>query len=70
MSMFPVKNPGGLHQSLGVPAGKKIPAGAMKKALHSKNPKVKAQAVYAENMQKGHTATKRAVNKAIKKSGI
>lgn len=43
---------GGLHESLGVPAGKKIPAAKLAQALKSKNPKVKKQAQLAKNMAK------------------
>lgn len=43
---------GKLHKELNVPEGKKIPAKKMDKALHSKNPTVKKEAVLAKNMQK------------------
>ncbi len=43
---------GGLHESLGVPEDKKIPTSKLKKAEHSKDPKVKKQAVLAENFAK------------------
>lgn len=43
---------GGLHESLGVPKGKKIPAKKVKEATHSKNPKVRKQAVLAETFNK------------------
>lgn len=45
------KNKGALHRSLGVPAGKKIPAGKLKKAEHSKNKKVAARARLAEELK-------------------
>lgn len=44
---------GGLHQSLGVPAGKPIPPGKMADALAGKNgPKAAAQARFAQNVLK------------------
>jgi hypothetical protein len=43
---------GGLHESLGVAEDKKIPASKLKKAEHSKDPKVKKQAILAENFTK------------------
>ena len=46
------KNKGGLHRSLGVPEGKKIPAKKIEKAEHSKNPKIKKEAVLAETLSK------------------
>lgn len=47
-----VKHPGGLHRSLGVPEGEKIPTAKIEKAAHSSNPKVKKQAVLAETFAK------------------
>lgn len=47
-----IKHPGGLHKSLGVPQGKKVPAKKMEKALHSSNPTVKKQAVLAKTLSK------------------
>ena len=42
---------GGLHKSLGVPAGKPIPAQAMQDALAGKKgPKAKQQAQFAKNV--------------------
>lgn len=46
------KNKGGLHKSLGVPAGKKIPASKISKATHSKNPTIKKQANLAKTLSK------------------
>jgi hypothetical protein len=43
---------GALHESLGVPKGKKIPASKLKKAEHSKNPTTKKRAVLAETLKK------------------
>lgn len=39
---------GGLHRSLGIPEGKKIPASKIEKAEHSRNPKIRSQANLAE----------------------
>lgn len=39
---------GGLHRSLGVPAGEKIPAGKVEAATHSSDPKVRRQANLAQ----------------------
>lgn len=44
------ENKGGLHRSLGIPMDKKIPIKKIKKAEHSKNPKIKKQAVLAETL--------------------
>lgn len=41
---------GGLHESLGVPEGKKIGNKKIMKAEHSKSPLIRKQAVLAENM--------------------
>lgn len=38
-----------LHKELGVPKGEKIPADKLKKAAHSKDPKERKRAVFAEN---------------------
>jgi len=40
---------GGLHKSLHVPQGQKIPASKLNKALHSKNPHIQHQAQFAKN---------------------
>lgn len=45
-----VKNKGGLHRSLDVPEGEKIPAKKMEKAEHSKNPRVRKQAALAHTL--------------------
>ena len=58
--------PGGLHQSLGVPAGQNIPAAKMAAAAAGKfGPKAKAQANLAQGMlAKGRkTASKNAKKK-------
>lgn len=43
---------GALHEELGVPKGNKIPEAKLKKAEHSKNPKLKKRAVLAETLKK------------------
>ena len=42
---------GGLHESLHVAAGEKIPEKKIMKAEHSRNPKVRKQAVAAETLK-------------------
>lgn len=49
-----IKHPGKLHRDLNVPADKKIPAKKMAKALHSKNPTIKKEAVLARTLGKMH----------------
>jgi hypothetical protein len=46
------KNKGGLHESLGIPEGKKIPKSKIKKAEKSDSPKIRKQAVLAETLGK------------------
>lgn len=46
-----IKHPGALHKELGVPAGKKIPAKKLKAAEHSKNPKERKRAQFAEELK-------------------
>lgn len=46
------ENKGGLHRSLGVQMGKKIPVKKIEKAAHSKNPKIKKEAILAETLAK------------------
>jgi len=47
-------NEGGLHASTGTPAGKKIPAGKMAKAVSGKmGPLAKKQAMFAKNVLTG-----------------
>jgi hypothetical protein len=41
-------HPGGLHRSLHIPEGQKIPVARIEAATHSHNPLVKKQAVLAE----------------------
>ena len=45
-------NNGLLHRDLGVPQGKKIPAKALKRAEHSKDPATRTRAQFAENAKK------------------
>lgn len=42
---------GALHEELGVPEGKKIPASKLKKAEHSKNPLLKKRATLAATLK-------------------
>lgn len=49
-----IKHPGALHKSLGVPAGKKIPAKKLAKAEHSSNPKTRRRARLAKTLSKLH----------------
>lgn len=44
--------PGGLHRSLGIPEGEKIPASRIEAATHSDNPKVARQANLAKTFAK------------------
>lgn len=46
-----IKNPGALHEVLGVPEGKKIPEKKLQKAEHSRNPLTKKRAVLAETLR-------------------
>ena len=45
------KNKGGLHRSLGIPEGQKIPESKIEAATHSSNPKIKKQADLAETLK-------------------
>lgn len=49
-----IKHPGALHKSLGVPADKKIPAGKLDKAAHSKNSKMRKRAILAKTLASFH----------------
>ncbi len=49
-----IKKPGALHKSLHVKKGEKIPEEKIKKAEHSKNPKLRKRAVLAETLKKMH----------------
>ncbi len=49
-----IKHPGALHQELGVPEGKKIPAKKLEKASHSSNPTLRKRAVLAETLKGMH----------------
>ena len=49
-----IKKPGALRKTLGVKKGEKIPAKALKKAEHSKNPTTRKRAVLAETLRKMH----------------
>lgn len=43
---------GGLHRSLGIPEGKKIPEKRIIKAEHSRKPKIRKEAYLAETYKK------------------
>lgn len=47
-----VKHPGALHRTLGVPAGKKIPAKLLAKAAKSSNPLTRKRAALAKTFRK------------------
>lgn len=49
-----IKKKGALRKSLHAKKGEKIPAVALKKAEHSKNPLTKKRAVLAETLKKFH----------------
>lgn len=49
-----IKKPGALHKSLGIAQGKKIPMAKIKKAEHSKSPKLAKRARLAETLKKMH----------------
>lgn len=49
-----IKHPGALHKELHVPEGMKIPEKKLKKAEHSKNPKLRKRAALAETLSKLH----------------
>lgn len=45
---------GGLHHSLGIPEGQKIPEKRLEAATHSSNPKTRKQANLAKTMKGWH----------------
>jgi hypothetical protein len=45
------KNKGGLHRALGIPENKKIPMSMIDEATHSKNPKIRKEAVLAKTLR-------------------
>jgi hypothetical protein len=49
-----IKHKNGLHKSLGIPAGEKIPAKKLASAKHSDNPKIAKQANLAATLKKLH----------------
>lgn len=53
-----IKHPGALHKQLGVPAGKKIPAGKLEKAAHAGG-KLGARARLAETLKGFHHGRKK-----------
>jgi len=49
-----IKHKGALHKELGVKQGEKIPEKKLKKAEHSKNPKLRKRAQLAETLKSFH----------------
>ena len=49
-----IKHPGALHKTLGVPAGKKIPASKLAEAARSSNPTTRRRAALAKTLSKFH----------------
>lgn len=49
-----IKKPGALHESLGVPQGKKIPSSKIEAAAHSNNPTLRKRAILAQTLSKFH----------------
>jgi hypothetical protein len=47
-----IKHPGSLHKALGVPAGRKIPQGAIAKAAASRNTNLARKASLAKTLKK------------------
>lgn len=47
---IPESSRGGLHRSLGIPEGKKIPEKRIEKATHSDNEKTRRQAILAQTL--------------------
>lgn len=47
-----IKRPGALHRALHVPANEKIPEKKIKKAEHSKNPRLRKEAILADTLKK------------------
>ena len=58
-----IKNKGGLHRSLGVPEGQKIPAKKLAKAKKSKNKRTRKQANLAETLAGLRKKVKHSVKK-------
>lgn len=46
-----IQNKGGLHRSLGITQGTKIPTSKINKAAKSSNPKVKKEAILAKTLK-------------------
>ena len=49
-----IKHPGALHRTLGVPEGKKIPAGKLAAAKHSSNSTTRRRANLASTLKGMH----------------
>jgi hypothetical protein len=52
------KNKGALHKALGVPSDKKIPKKKLDKALHSKNMKIRKEAILDKTLRSFRTRGK------------
>lgn len=50
---------GALHRHLHVPPGEKIPASKLEEAKHSKNPKIRKEAILAETLKGFHHTKKK-----------
>lgn len=48
------KNKGALHRNLGVPQGETIPAGKLKAAVKSSNPRIAKEAALAKTLKSFH----------------
>lgn len=51
---LPKSSKGALHEEMGIPKGKKIPAKKLAKAANSKNPTLAKRAKLAETLKKLH----------------
>lgn len=49
-----IRHPGKLHEELDVPEGEKIPEKKLRKAEHSKNPKLRKRAILARTLKRMH----------------
>lgn len=45
-----IKRPGALHRALGVPEGEKIPASKIEAETHSKNKRLRREALFAQQL--------------------
>ena len=54
-----IRRPGKLHEELHVPEGEKIPEKKLRKAEHSKNPKLRKRAILARTLKRMHKRGRR-----------